>query len=84
MANPYLSPDGRDRRTWWGCAFRTTVNVVGVSAFFAAPVAAVSLWLLLTDPVVAGEAADSGSMLPVMRTLLVTVGKALAAVLAYL
>jgi hypothetical protein len=84
MATPYPSLDGFDRRRRWGRVFRTTFNVVGVSAFFAAPVAAVSLWLLLTDPVVAGEVADSGSMLPVVRTLFFTVGRALAAVLAYL
>jgi hypothetical protein len=84
MATPYPFPDGFDRRSRWGRVARTTFNVVGVSAFAAAPVAAVSLWLLLTDPVVAGEVADSGSMFPVVRSLIATVGKALAALLAYL
>ena len=84
MATPYPSLDGYDRRARRGRVIRTTFNVVGVSAFAAAPVAAVSLWLLLTDPLVAGEVADSGSIFPVVRTLFYTVGKALAAVLAYL
>ncbi|MCI0433278.1 MAG: hypothetical protein L0271_06485 [Gemmatimonadetes bacterium] len=63
---------------------RTTFNVVGLGAFLAAPIAAVALWLLLTDPVVAVEVADRNSLLPVVRTLVVTVGKAIAAVLAFL
>jgi hypothetical protein len=84
MATPYPSLDGFDRRPRRGRLIRTTFNVVGVSAFVAAPIAAVALWLLLTDPVLAGEVADRGSILPVMRTLVVAVGKAIAAVLAFL
>jgi len=63
---------------------RTTFNVVALGAFLAAPVAAVALWLLLTDPVLANEVADSNSIVPLVRTLVVSVGKAIAAVLAYL
>jgi ABC-type enterochelin transport system ATPase subunit len=63
---------------------RTTFNVVALGAFLAAPVAAVALWLLLTDPVLANELADSNSIMPLVRTLVVSVGKAIAAVLAYL
>jgi hypothetical protein len=84
MATPYPSLDGVDRRTRRERLIRTTFNVVGVSAFVAAAVAAISLWLLLTDPVVAGEVVETGSAFPLIRTLFVTVGKALAAVLAYL
>jgi hypothetical protein len=63
---------------------RTTFNVVGLTAVVAAPVAAVSLWLLLTDPVLAGEVTEQESFLPVLKTLVFAVGEALAAVLAYL
>ena len=63
---------------------RTTFNVVAWGALTAAPVAAVALWLLLTDPVLAGEVADTGSALPIARTLIVAFGKAIAAVLAFL
>ena len=63
---------------------RATFNVVALGAFLAAPVAAVSLWLLLTDPMLAAEVTDSNSFWPVVRTLVVTVGKAIAAVLTYL
>jgi hypothetical protein len=63
---------------------RTTFNVVALGAFLGAPVAAVALWLLLTDPVLANEVADSNSLMPLMRTLVISVGKAIAAALAWL
>ncbi len=84
MATPHPTPDGYDRRPRRGRVIRTTFNVVGASAFLAAPVAAVSLWLLLTDPVLAGEVAERGSFFPIVKTLVFAMGKALAAVLAYL
>ena len=85
MATPSLSLRGFDRRPRTGeRMLRATFNVVGLSAFLAAPIAAVALWLLLTDPVLAGEVTDRNSLLPVVRTLVVTLGKALATVLAYL
>jgi hypothetical protein len=63
---------------------RATFNVVGFSAVVAAPVVAISLWLLLTNPVLAGEVAEQESFFPVVKTLVVAVGKAIATVLAYL
>jgi len=84
MATPYPSPDAAVRRPRAGeRMLKTTFNVVAIAAFLAAPIAAVTLWLLLTDPLLAGEV-DRGSLLPVFRALVVTIGKALAAVLAYL
>ncbi len=85
MASPHPSLDGTDRRRRKsGRMIRTTFNVVGFGAFLAVPVAAVSLWLLLTDPIVAGEVTDRNSLLPVVKALVAAVGKALAAVLAFL
>jgi len=85
MATPYPSPDGHDRRPRTGeRMMRTMFNVVAIGALTAAPVATVSLWLLLTDPVLAGEVADRGSVLPIARTLFFAVGRAIAAVLAFL
>jgi hypothetical protein len=85
MANPYPFPDGYDHRPRAGQRMiRTTFSVVALGAFLAAPVAAVTLWLLLTDPALAGEVNDGRSLLPVVRVLVVAFGKALAAVLAYL
>jgi|GEM_PF-3553113 len=85
MATPYPSRDGFDRRARAGERLRrTTFNVVALGAIAGAPVATVSLWLLLTDPALAGEVADSGSTIPVARALLYTLGRAIAALLAYL
>jgi hypothetical protein len=84
MAPSHPTPDGFSRRSRRGRVVRTTFNVVGLGAFVAAPVAAVSLWLLLTNPVLAGEVAEQESFFPVVKTLVFAVGKALAAVLAYL
>ena len=85
MATPYPSLDSFDRRVRRGERMvRTTFNVVALGACLAAPVAAVSLWLLLTDPVLAGAVSDTNSLTPVVRTLFIAVGKAIAAVLAYL
>jgi hypothetical protein len=63
---------------------RTTFNLVGLGAFLAAPIAAVALWLLLTDPVLARDVADRDSFLPLLGGIVVTIGKAIAAVLAFL
>ena len=84
MATPHPSPDGFSRRMRRGRVVRTTFNVVGVSAVVAAPAAAVSLWLLLTNPVLAGEVVQRESFIPIVKTLVFAVGKAIAAVMAYL
>ena len=85
MATPYPSLDASDRRPRPGDRLRRTMfNVVALGAITAAPVATVSLWLLLTNPALAGEVADSGSVLPLARVLLCTIGRAIATVLAFL
>jgi hypothetical protein len=63
---------------------RTVFSVIGLVALLTAPVAAVSLWLLLTDPSTAAEVMERGDVLPLVRALATVIGKALAAVLAYL
>jgi hypothetical protein len=63
---------------------RTVFHIVAFGAIAGAPVATVALWLLLTNPSLAGEVADTGSVLPVARMLLVSIGKAIAAILAFL
>lgn len=84
MAPSHPTPDGYNRRPRRGRVIRTVFNVVGLGAIVAALVAAVALWLLLTDPVLAADVAEQASVLPVVKTLLITVGKAVAALLAYL
>lgn len=85
MATPNPFPDGSDRRPRSAERLRRTMfNVVAFGAIAGAPVGTASLWLLLTDPVLAGEVAGTGSVFPVARTLLLTLGKAIAAVLAFM
>ena len=85
MATPYPFPGGNNRRARTGeRMIRTTFNVVALGAFLAAPVAAVALWLLLTDPLLANEVTENGSLFPVVRELVVSIGRAIAAVLVYL
>jgi uncharacterized membrane protein len=85
MAPPYPFPDGPDRRRRPADRLRRTMfNVVAFGAFAGAPVATVSLWLLLTDPAVAAEVAESGSMLPVVQALLSSIGRTLSVVLSFL
>jgi hypothetical protein len=85
MATPHPFPDGLDHRPRSGERLRRLVfNTIALGAITGAPLATVSLWLLLTNPVVAGEVADNGSVLPLARVLLMTIGKAISAVLALL
>jgi hypothetical protein len=85
MATPYPSLDGFDRRSRPGDRLRRRVfNIVALGAITAAPVATVSLWLLLTNPLLAGEVADTGSVFALARVLLFTIGQAIAALLALL
>lgn len=81
--NPF--PDGLDRRSRPADRLRRTVfNTVAIGAIAGVPVATASLWLLLTDPALAGEVAETGSALPVARAFLLSLGRAIAAVLAFL
>lgn len=84
MATPHPSPDGQQRPSPRGRVVVTTFSVVGVSALVLAPLAALSLWLLLTDPMAASALMERGDGLPLARSLLVAVGHALVQLLAYL
>lgn len=84
MATPHPSPDGRSQPSPRGRVVVTTFGVVGVSALVLATVAALSLWLLLTDPMTASAVVERGDVLPLARSLLVAVGNALAKLLAFL
>lgn len=84
MATPHSSPDGLSRLSPRGRIVVTTFSVVGLIALVAAPVAALSLWLLLTDPSTANEVMQRGDILPLARSLLAAVGDALVKLLAYL
>jgi hypothetical protein len=48
------------------------------------PVAALALWLLLTDPVTAAGVLERGDLLPVVKAIATVVGKAITAVLRFI
>ena len=59
-------------------------SLVSVSSLTLAPVAALSLWLLISDPVTAAAVMERGDLLPVLGALAKIVGKAFASLLAAL
>lgn len=59
-------------------------SFVSVGSVTLAPVAALALWLLISDPVTAAAVMERGDLLPVLGALAKLVGKALAAMLAIL
>jgi hypothetical protein len=59
-------------------------SIVSVSAVVLAPVAAATLWLLISDPVTAAGVVERGDLLPVLVALAKIVGKAITAVMSAL
>lgn len=59
-------------------------SFVSVSAITMAPIAALSLWVLISDPVTAAAVMERGDLLPVLGALAKIIGKAFAALLATL
>ena len=57
-------------------------SFVSVSAVTMAPIAALSLWVLISDPVTAAAVMERGDLLPVLGALAKMIGKAFAALLA--
>jgi hypothetical protein len=57
-------------------------SFVSVSALTMAPIAALSLWVLISDPVTAAAVMERGDLLPVLGALAKIIGKAFAALLA--
>lgn len=84
MATPNPFPGGGRRPRPADRLRRTMFTVVAFGAIAGAPVATVSLWLLLTDPALASEVVESGLTQAAGRVLLFTLGKAIAALLAFL
>ena len=60
------------------------LSFVSVGSIAMAPVAALSLWLLMSDAVTAAAVMESGNLLPVLGALAKIVGKAITALLATL
>jgi hypothetical protein len=60
------------------------LSAVSVSALMLAPVAALSLWLLMSDAVTAAAVMERGDLLPVFAAIAKILGKALVAALSAL
>jgi hypothetical protein len=73
-------PRQAPRSRFWRRVFGT----ISVSALVLAPVAAFSLWLLMSDPVTAAAIMERGSILPLFAALAKMVGKAIMAALTTL
>jgi hypothetical protein len=59
-------------------------SFLSVGSLTLATVAALTLWLLISDPVTAAAVMERGDLLPVLGALVKLVGKALAAMIALL
>jgi hypothetical protein len=59
-------------------------SVVSVSSLVLAPVAALALWLMISDPVTAAGVMERGDLLPVAAALVKLLGKALMAIMSAL
>jgi len=59
-------------------------SAVSVTSVVLAPVAALSLWLMISDPVTAAAVMERGSLFPVLAALVKIIGKALMAAMAAL
>jgi hypothetical protein len=73
-------PRQLQKSRFWPRVFGT----ISVSAVVLAPVAALSLWLLMSDPVTAAAVMERGSLLPVFAALAKMVGKAIIAAITAL
>jgi hypothetical protein len=60
------------------------IGAVSVGAVALAPVAALSLWLLMSDPVTAAAVMERGDLLPVLAALAKIIGKAVMSMVAAL
>jgi hypothetical protein len=68
------------RSRFWPRVFKT----VSVTSITLAPVAALSLWLLMSDAVLAEEVMERGDLLPVVAAIAKVIGKAVMAAMSAL
>jgi hypothetical protein len=62
---------------FWGRVFST----VSVGALLLAPVAAMALWLMISDPVTAAAVMERGDLLPVIEAIIKMIGTAIKTVM---
>jgi hypothetical protein len=58
-------------------------SILGVGSVTAAALAALTLWVLMTDPATAAEVADRQSLVPVLQLFVQTLGKAIITILKF-
>jgi hypothetical protein len=59
-------------------------SALSLTSVVLAPVAALSLWLLISDPVTAAAVMERGDLLPVLAALVKVLGKAIMSALSAL
>ena len=57
------------------------MSAVSVGALLLAPVAALALWLLISDPVTAAAVMERGDLLPVLEAIIKMIGSAIKTVM---
>lgn len=62
---------------FWARAF----SAVSIGALLLAPVAAMALWLMISDPVTAAAVMERGDLLPVFEAIIKMIGTAITAVM---
>jgi hypothetical protein len=83
MASPQPATD-RPRQAPKNRFWPRVLSAVSIAAVTLAPVAALSLWLLISDPVTAAAVMERGDLVPVLAALVKILGKALMAVMSAL
>jgi hypothetical protein len=83
MALPKITTD-RPRQLPKSRFWPRLFSLVSLSSITLAPVAALSLWLLISDPVTAAAVMERGDLLPVLGALAKVLGKAFMSLLAAL
>jgi len=79
---PFTNATTDRRRELPKSRFRARVfGAVSVGALLLAPVAAMALWLMISDPVTAAAVMERGDLLPVIEAILKIVGRAISAVM---
>jgi hypothetical protein len=81
MARPKPTTDRprqAPRSRFWPRVF----SALSVTSLTLAPIAALSLWLLMSDPVTAAAVMERGDLLPVLVALAKIIGKAMMAMIS--
>ena len=73
-------PRPQPRSRFWPRVF----SAISITSLTLAPVAALALWLLISDPVTAAAVMERGDLLPVLAAIAKVIGKAVLAVMSAL